>query len=90
MTSYQDTALLGQVRVQCRGLRALVAEKRPRKPVGSHREGRNLAGVLLVGIASGIYLTANLGAGPRDGLMTGVAADIGMVTQAFRPSVVFM
>jgi uncharacterized membrane protein YczE len=31
-------------------------------------------GVLLVGIASGIYLTANLGAGPRDGLMTGLQA----------------
>ena len=30
--------------------------------------------VLLVGIASGIYLTANLGAGPRDGLMTGLQA----------------
>jgi len=29
-------------------------------------------GVLIVGIASGIYLTANLGAGPRDGLMTGL------------------
>ena len=28
------------------------------------------AGVLLVGIGSGIYLTANLGPGPRDGLMT--------------------
>ena len=32
------------------------------------------AGVLLVGISSGIYLTANLGAGPRDGLMTGLQA----------------
>jgi len=32
------------------------------------------SGVLLVGIASGIYLTANLGAGPRDGLMTGLQA----------------
>ena len=31
-------------------------------------------GVLLVGIASGIYLAANLGAGPRDGLMTGLQA----------------
>ena len=31
-------------------------------------------GVLVVGIASGIYLTANLGAGPRDGLMTGLQA----------------
>ena len=35
------------------------------------------AGVLLVGIASGIYLTANLGAGPRDGLMTGLQAKTG-------------
>lgn len=31
-------------------------------------------GVCLVGIASGIYLAANLGAGPRDGLMTGLQA----------------
>lgn len=28
-------------------------------------------GVLLVGIGSGVYLVGNLGAGPRDGLMTG-------------------
>ena len=28
--------------------------------------------VLLVGLGSGIYLTANLGPGPRDGLMTGI------------------
>ena len=33
---------------------------------------QSLLGVLVVGIASGIYLTANLGAGPRDGLMTGL------------------
>lgn len=32
-----------------------------------------LVGILLVGIGSGIYLTAHLGAGPRDGLMTGLA-----------------
>ena len=31
-----------------------------------------------VGIASGIYLTANLGAGPRDGLMTGLQAASGL------------
>ena len=30
------------------------------------------AGVVLIGLASGIYLSADLGAGPRDGLMTGV------------------
>ena len=34
-------------------------------------------GVLVVGIASGIYLAANLGAGPRDGLMTGLQAATG-------------
>ena len=28
--------------------------------------------VLLVGLGSGIYLVANLGPGPRDGLMTGL------------------
>ena len=28
--------------------------------------------VLLVGLGSGIYLVANLGPGPRDGLMTGI------------------
>ena len=32
-----------------------------------------IGGILLVGIGSGIYLTAHLGAGPRDGLMTGLA-----------------
>jgi uncharacterized membrane protein YczE len=32
-----------------------------------------LAGVLLIGIATGLYIGANLGPGPRDGLMTGIA-----------------
>lgn len=35
---------------------------------------QTIFGVLIVGIASGIYLAANLGAGPRDGLMTGLQA----------------
>ena len=30
------------------------------------------AGVILIGIGSGLYLAADLGAGPRDGLMTGL------------------
>lgn len=30
-------------------------------------------GVLLIGFASGLYIGANLGPGPRDGLMTGIA-----------------
>ena len=42
------------------------------------------AGVLIVGIASGIYLTANLGAGPRDGLMTGLQALTGMPIATIR------
>jgi uncharacterized membrane protein YczE len=32
-----------------------------------------LGGVLTIGIASGLYIGANLGPGPRDGLMTGIA-----------------
>ena len=32
-----------------------------------------LSGVVLIGIASGLYIGANLGPGPRDGLMTGIA-----------------
>lgn len=31
------------------------------------------AGILLIGFSSGLYIGANLGPGPRDGLMTGVA-----------------
>jgi uncharacterized membrane protein YczE len=32
-----------------------------------------LGGTLLIGVASGLYIGANLGPGPRDGLMTGIA-----------------
>lgn len=31
------------------------------------------AGVVMIGLASGLYIGANLGPGPRDGLMTGIA-----------------
>lgn len=51
-----------------------------------------LAGVLVTGIGGGIYLTANLGAGPRDGLMTGLqrltGAPIVWVRNAIEVSVV--
>lgn len=33
---------------------------------------QTIIGILLVGIGSGMYLIANLGPGPRDGLMTGL------------------
>ena len=36
-----------------------------------------LGGIALVGLASGLYLTAALGPGPRDGLMTGLNARFG-------------
>jgi len=39
---------------------------------------QTIIGVLVVGLASGIYLAANLGAGPRDGLMTGLQSVTGM------------
>jgi len=32
-----------------------------------------LAGVVIIGIGSGLYLSSNMGAGPRDGLMMGLA-----------------
>jgi hypothetical protein len=32
----------------------------------------SVAGVLLIGLGSGLYLAADLGPGPRDGLMTGL------------------
>lgn len=37
-----------------------------------------ITGVMLVGLGSGIYLVANLGAGPRDGLMTGLQRVTGL------------
>jgi uncharacterized membrane protein YczE len=43
-----------------------------------------VSGVLVIGIASGIYLTANLGAGPRDGLMTGLQIKTGFPIASIR------
>jgi uncharacterized membrane protein YczE len=35
--------------------------------------GMLLSGILVIGLASGLYIGADLGPGPRDGLMTGIA-----------------
>ena len=43
--------------------------------------------VLLVGIGSGIYLVANLGPGPRDGLMTGLTRMSGYPISFIRASI---
>jgi uncharacterized protein len=37
-----------------------------------------LAGISCIGLGSGLYLTTNLGPGPRDGLMTGIHRRLGV------------
>jgi uncharacterized membrane protein YczE len=49
---------------------ALPLLPRPDEPVA--QLAMSVAGVLLIGLGSGLYLAADLGAGPRDGLMTGL------------------
>ncbi|MQY11840.1 hypothetical protein SRB5_19590 [Streptomyces sp. RB5] len=43
-----------------------------------------LSGVLLNGVATGLYITARFGPGPRDGLMTGLHARTGRSIRAMR------
>ncbi|WP_428061010.1 YczE/YyaS/YitT family protein [Brevundimonas sp.] len=43
----------------------------------SLRAGLLIAGIVLNGVASGAYIGAGLGPGPRDGLMTGIVARTG-------------
>lgn len=45
------------------------------------------AGILLIGLGSGAYLIANLGAGPRDGLMTGIQSITGAPIALVRLSI---
>jgi len=45
------------------------------------------AGLLLVGVATGLYVGARLGPGPRDGLMTGVHARTGWPIWAVRTGI---
>ena len=46
-----------------------------------------LIGILICGIGSGIYLTGNLGPGPRDGLMTGLQRITGRPIALVRASI---
>ncbi|MER5602674.1 hypothetical protein [Streptomyces sp. NPDC002265] len=46
-----------------------------------------LAGVLLNGVATGLYITASFGAGPRDGLMTGLHRRTGRSIRLMRTAV---
>ena len=43
-----------------------------------------LVGIALVGVGSGLYLTTNLGPGPRDGLMTGIHLRTGIAVTPVR------
>jgi uncharacterized membrane protein YczE len=45
------------------------------------------AGVLLIGVATGLYLAADLGAGPRDGLMTGLHRHYGWSIRRARTAI---
>jgi uncharacterized membrane protein YczE len=44
-------------------------------------------GIALIGVGSGLYLTADLGPGPRDGLMTGIHARTGWPIFAVRTGI---
>ena len=46
-----------------------------------------IGGIALVGIGSGLYLTTNLGPGPRDGLMTGIHQRTGIAVTPIRLSI---
>jgi uncharacterized membrane protein YczE len=46
-----------------------------------------LAGVLVIGLGSGLYLGAGLGPGPRDGLMTGMHRRYGWSIRRARTAV---
>ena len=48
---------------------------------------QSAAGVFIVGVSSAIYLTANLGPGPRDGLMTGLQAVSGLPIAGIRVAI---
>lgn len=43
-----------------------------------------IGGIALVGVGSGLYLTTNLGPGPRDGLMTGIHVRTGIAVTPVR------
>lgn len=56
-------------------------------PSPSHplaRLGFVLGGIVLIGVGSGLYLTTNLGPGPRDGWMTGIHVATGWPISAVR------
>ncbi len=57
----------------------------PGEPVG--QLAMSVGGVLIIGLGSGLYLAADLGPGPRDGLMTGLHHRFGWSIRRARTSV---
>ena len=51
------------------------------------RAGLLIAGIVLNGVASGAYICAGLGPGPRDGLMTGIVAHTGWPVKWVRTAI---
>ena len=51
------------------------------------RYGLLVAGIALVGVGSGLYLTSFLGPGPRDGLMTGLSRRTGLSLRVVRTGI---
>lgn len=51
------------------------------------RAGLLIGGIVLNGVASGAYIGAGLGPGPRDGLMTGIVARTGWPVKWVRTSI---
>lgn len=51
------------------------------------RTGLLIAGIVLNGVASGAYIGAGLGPGPRDGLMTGIVARTGWPVKWVRTAI---
>ena len=64
---------------------ALPLLPRPTEPV--FQLAMSVAGVLLIGLGSGLYLAADLGPGPRDGLMTGLHHRFGWSIRRARTAV---
>jgi uncharacterized protein len=56
----------------------------PDDPSDAARVALVLGGIAVVGLGSGLYLTARLGPGPRDGLMTGLHRRTGLSLRAVR------
>lgn len=67
-----DLGTLANVVVVGLAVNATLALVDPLDPVGA-RAALLVAGITLNGIATGLYIGAGLGPGPRDGLMTGLA-----------------